>query len=289
MDTKGYEAHPLAEIAPMPNEEELNALAGSIFDIGQLDNIILFNEKILDGRSRYEACKRADVTPTFERFDGTEQAALDFVIAKHTRRNLTPSQKACMAAEVANRDMGDNQYKSGWVNLPTLSNAHASSVFGVSESLIKTAKRIRKEDEELFQRVKAGEFTLNAALDGVKERKQEDVEEEEEEEASVNTEAPPPAPTPSTDTDTSENDNTPEETNMTTTTEVLDDKLYEEIKQANLLTRKSILAFLKATLLKVETVKKTAKANKAGRLLRNDDGSVMMVDGKPQLNPEYKD
>ncbi|MCC7234893.1 MAG: ParB N-terminal domain-containing protein [Bryobacterales bacterium] len=59
-------AHPAAELFPMMTEAELRQLAEDIKAHGLADPITMLDGMILDGRNRFEACKRAGVDLRYE-------------------------------------------------------------------------------------------------------------------------------------------------------------------------------------------------------------------------------
>ena len=63
--------HNLASIFPMMNEKEFKELKEDIKQNGLIDTIITFEEKILDGRNRYNACKELGVEPKFKEYKGS--------------------------------------------------------------------------------------------------------------------------------------------------------------------------------------------------------------------------
>jgi ParB/RepB/Spo0J family partition protein len=92
------EVHPVADLFPMLPKEELQELADSIKQDGQLQPIVLSpSGRLLDGRNRLAACKLAKVEPVFEVYEGDEDAyALTVNVA---RRHLTKGQRAMIAAQ----------------------------------------------------------------------------------------------------------------------------------------------------------------------------------------------
>ena len=108
----GLTFHDLASILPVPGAGEISDLANDIAKHGLLNHIKLFESKILDGRVRYLACRQAGVEAKFEEFKGTD--ALAFVISSNLhRRHLDESQRAMVAAKVANLRIGANQHSEG--------------------------------------------------------------------------------------------------------------------------------------------------------------------------------
>jgi ParB-like chromosome segregation protein Spo0J len=59
------EFHPLADIFPLVEGQEFAELAADIAEHGLHEPIVLYEEKVLDGRNRIRACEAAGVGPTF--------------------------------------------------------------------------------------------------------------------------------------------------------------------------------------------------------------------------------
>ncbi len=90
----GYATHRFADFIPVADDKDQYALRQSITDIGLLEPIVLFEGAILDGRHRYKACCVVGIEPRFTEFEGNEEQALQFVLAKNiARRQLSTVQK----------------------------------------------------------------------------------------------------------------------------------------------------------------------------------------------------
>jgi len=80
--------HPLADILPMMDEAALAELAADIKAQSEREPIYLWQDQIIDGGNRFEACKIAGVEPVFKRieFPGGEKEALAFVVSRNLKR-----------------------------------------------------------------------------------------------------------------------------------------------------------------------------------------------------------
>src|SRR4051794_38937805 len=97
--------HPLANLFPMPTEEELQGMEQSIREHGQQDPIDIFEDMVLDGRGRSTACHRLGIAPREVPYTGSDP--LGYVLAKNLhRRHLSVGQRAMIAAEIANMKEG---------------------------------------------------------------------------------------------------------------------------------------------------------------------------------------
>src|SRR6516164_7518423 len=155
--------HPLAEIFPLMEGEEFDALVKDIEDNGLREPIWLYEDKILDGRNRYRAVVKAKKQyglkeENFRTYNGSDP--LGFVVSANLhRRHLTESQRALIAARIVTTKLGDNQF-----NKPGISNKQAAVMLGVSVATVKTAKKVaQKAAPEINQLVQKGELRLGAA------------------------------------------------------------------------------------------------------------------------------
>lgn len=89
-----YKIHPIAKRLPDMTAEEFDGLVASITTNGLREPIVLLDEKILDGRHRYRACKQARVEPRFRTLKPGENPWRLVWDANAHRRHLTEYQKA---------------------------------------------------------------------------------------------------------------------------------------------------------------------------------------------------
>ena len=156
-----YEFHPIASIFPMLEERDLDALSDDIKAKGLTEPITLYEGKILDGRNRYLACDLAKVelrSDQFIQYEGND--ALGFVISKNLRRrHLDESQRAMIAAKIANMTVGGDH--SANLQNGQISQSKAAEMMNVSTRSVGAAKTI--EDPDLQEAVISGKTSVHAA------------------------------------------------------------------------------------------------------------------------------
>src|SRR5665213_3001689 len=94
----GIKSHELASLFPSMSHEEFASLVKNIKEYGQRVPIVLYEDKILDGRNRYRGCRELGIEPKFETYNGKEPA--NYVLSMNfERRDLNSSQKAVIAVD----------------------------------------------------------------------------------------------------------------------------------------------------------------------------------------------
>jgi hypothetical protein len=193
-----------ANIFPQMGAEEFQGLKDSIERNGVLEPVVKFNGKTLDGRHRERAVKELNAEgkrrkievanpeggeplveereyelPVVE-FTGTEQEALEYVLAKGVhRRQLTSSQKAVVAvrAMLLGKKIAGRARRRG-ETLTALNEELAAigpegdiaswvaKVGGTNRTYVFRALRIAEATggNEYLNKVMAGELSINAAL-----------------------------------------------------------------------------------------------------------------------------
>jgi ParB-like chromosome segregation protein Spo0J len=135
--------HPLADIFPLMEGAEFDALIADIRAHGLRESIVIYDGMILDGRNRYRACKAAGVTPLFRiAVQSPEQSPnlarplitepTSYVISANIhRRHLTAEQKRELIAKLL-------------VVQPEASNVSIAKIAKVDD---KTVAAVRREKE----------------------------------------------------------------------------------------------------------------------------------------------
>jgi Predicted transcriptional regulators len=91
--------HPIADVWPMMDDAKIAELADDIRKNGQLVPVWMYEDKILDGRNRWAACKIAGVEPKTKGYAGDEPTAFA-VSLNDRRRHMGKSALAAVAVEL---------------------------------------------------------------------------------------------------------------------------------------------------------------------------------------------
>jgi N6-adenosine-specific RNA methylase IME4 len=160
-----YKPHELSNIFPLIEGKDFVELKEDIKAHGLREPIVLFEGKILDGRNRFRACQETGVTPVFEEYTGTDP--LSFVISLNLkRRHLNESQRAMVAAKLANMPHGGDRNSDQAANLPLVSQSTAADLLNVSDRSIRSAKTVQENGvPELKSAVESGRVSVSAAAD----------------------------------------------------------------------------------------------------------------------------
>lgn len=153
--------HPFAEVFPLIEGAEFDALVADIKEHGLREPIVVYKKQVLDGRNRYKACQAAKAKLKKRAFKGTDAEALALVWSANVeRRHLTFEQRAMAGARVATLRKGDNQHTARAVP----SQSETAAKLGVSEDSIQRAKRVVEQGSKALQEaVQAGEVPLKKA------------------------------------------------------------------------------------------------------------------------------
>lgn len=180
------EPHPAAQLFPMMSDAEITDLANDIKAHGQQQPIITWQGSILDGRNRYEACRRAEVQPKLQEWfpRGGSQSPTQWVLSENLhRRHLTVDQRTLIALEASalftkeakerQRAAGGDRKSAKADRLPPQDGkrseraptaaAQAAATAGVSARSVERAQRVKAADPKLLEQVRSGKMTLKRA------------------------------------------------------------------------------------------------------------------------------
>ncbi len=132
-------AHPVALLFPMMTDEELDGLAEDIRANGQAQPILLdADDRIVDGRNRAEACRRAGIEPRFEALNGQDPVSL-ILSLNISRRHLRKAQQGILIM----RSMADS----------ASSTATISQQYGIARRYLDDCDRLVKDAPDLADAV----------------------------------------------------------------------------------------------------------------------------------------
>src|SRR5258708_18011833 len=153
------EFHPLANIFPLLEGPDFAELVADIKAHGLHEPIVVYEDKVLDGRNRLRAWTGVGIEPTFTASTGDDPVA--YVISLNLRRrHLDESQRAMVAAKLATLKLGDNQHSEG------SSIEGASRLLNVGHASVERAKAVQRAGTpELIHAVERGAISVSAAAD----------------------------------------------------------------------------------------------------------------------------
>ena len=170
------EFHSVANIFPLMNQDELEALSADIASNGQHEPIWTHEGKIIDGRNRYRACVAAGIEPRYRAWDGCGSLVAFVLSLNLHRRHLNSSQRAVVSLEVekylaaeAKERMtaGHNQYTSPSQRIEQGSSGRAAEqaaeLVGTNRQYVSDAKRLAHEAPALLKDVYDGSLTIPEA------------------------------------------------------------------------------------------------------------------------------
>lgn len=162
-------AHPAADLFPMLPEPKLRELADDIKTNGQkLPIVVTRDDLLLDGRNRFEACKRAGVPPRIETWTG-QKDPIDFVVSMNlTRRHLDESQRGLLSAQLAKLRAGTSPPRGGVKR--AISKA-ADETGASSRSTERGMKLLREATPGEIDAIKNGEVSMGEVEKTVARRK----------------------------------------------------------------------------------------------------------------------
>ena len=135
-------------------------LKESLLQTGMIVPVLLYGDKILDGRNRYR-CHVADesIELKTEQFNGTDEEALNYSLAlNNTRRHLVEGQRALAAIRLSELQSGMKTIEGQkW----------ASEIFGVGLTIVRMAFDItrsqHKEKDALLELIELDDIAISAA------------------------------------------------------------------------------------------------------------------------------
>lgn len=151
------------EFPPMEHDD-FNALKESIRRNGQLQPLLVWKGRVLDGRHRLKACAALGIQPHFEVVTCSYEEARSMAFARNiNRRNLTVGQRALLAARLAFLKPGQTKASKQLDSM--LSQEDAAKLFAVSRDAVQRAGNLVKGAKKAtLDAVHNGTMSLNEAV-----------------------------------------------------------------------------------------------------------------------------
>lgn len=170
-DISNYDVHPAATLFPLIEGEAFEAFVEDVRANGQQTPVVLDSDgRLLDGRNRVRACQRLGIDVLEVVHQGDDPYA--FVVSNNLhRRHLSESQRAMVAAKLANLRQGSNRYKldlsidrSRRETKSGVLISDAAQALNVSTASVSRARIVRDHGTpELTSAVEAGTLTVSKA------------------------------------------------------------------------------------------------------------------------------
>ena len=165
-----YPLHPAAEIFPVMDEMAFAALVADIAAHGQREPILILDGQVIDGRHRLRACEQLDIEPLVREVSADEGDPFGLVVSLNLhRRHLSESQRAMVAAKLANMPLGSNQHRqiylpSGSRSESLVSQECAADILKVSRRSVRHARAVIDSGvDELQNAVETGVVPVSTA------------------------------------------------------------------------------------------------------------------------------
>lgn len=184
------EVHDAANIFPPPTEEEFQAIEKDIAENGQREPARTYQGKLIDGRSRQQACKELGLKLKVKEWDGSG-SLIEYALSLNLhRRHLSSSQRATLAVEIEpmlareaqerertgkstdgtaggrgrtkNPPQGIGEGKAGGGKHSGEAAERAARLAGTNREYVRDAKKIKDEDPELYEDIRQRKTSVPA-------------------------------------------------------------------------------------------------------------------------------
>jgi len=166
-----YAIDKVANENPMLTKEQHQELKKDIKENGQLNPVVIFNNKIVDGRNRFKAVKDLGLNLKVIIATSRDEAIKLATSYNDKRRHMSKSQYAIIAARkiLATRVDKDKKAlpKTQWLKIDDADEIVEKKV---SARMVKNAIKIASKDTKLADKVFNGELDLREALEKYNEK-----------------------------------------------------------------------------------------------------------------------
>ena len=167
-----YEIHPAATLFPMMDADSFQRLKADIKENGQEKCITFFDGQLLDGRNRMKACEELGIEPSIEEIEDSGDGKFDpfrWVLSVNLhRRHLTESQRAMVAAKLANLKCGRPSRETAQICAVSVDDA--AGMLNVGKRSVTNAKQVLESgSKEMIEAVEQGDLAVSFAANVVAE------------------------------------------------------------------------------------------------------------------------
>lgn len=155
--------HPLSELFPLMQGREFDELVSDVKANGLREPIWTYEGQILDGRNRWRACEAAQLSHRpMREYSGDDPVSFVVSLNLH-RRHLSETQRADVAAAIANLGRGRPTSNP---SIEGISQAQAADMLNVSVASVERAAKVQRDGvPELRAAVQADRVSVSAAAD----------------------------------------------------------------------------------------------------------------------------
>jgi len=184
--------HPFCEEIPAMDVEILNELSEDIEQNGLIDPIMLYEEKILDGKNRYNACRKAGVKPEIVHLaeicpdmkeaktqEEKDAIARRFVCSRNLkRRNLNESQRVMLVVKFTTLRRGQKKNVTASGKF-TMTQKEAAMEASVCSKLVSQARAVMEEVPDRVPNIMAGKTTVSREYSKIQKLKEKQIQQKE--------------------------------------------------------------------------------------------------------------
>lgn len=155
-----YLIHSAAALFPPMSDAEFAELKADIETNGQQMPILVYRNKIVDGRERLRACHELGIEPVYKDVGKLDVPTQAFIVSQNLhRRHLSGGQRSLIAAKLSNTKKGANQHTA-----EAVSQKQAAEACKVSADSVQRAVKVLESGHEgLIQVVESGELDISNA------------------------------------------------------------------------------------------------------------------------------
>ena len=135
--------HPISAAFPAMLETDFTALVNDIRANGQRLPIMVYDNQVLDGRHRYRACQQLGIARSSRSSPAPIRSSV-VLFLNLQRRHLTESQRAMVAAELANLDRGGDRRSTKFKGSREPSKKKACSIEDTAKKLDVSPKSVKR-------------------------------------------------------------------------------------------------------------------------------------------------